>query len=221
MFSLAPEGKRVILAFFLLSILLSLWFPWLSLPAWGFFVALLYFFRDPERFPPLEEGAVVSPADGRIIDISEAFENKFLKDRANRVSIFMSLFDVHVNRSPIEGKVLFRDYLRGAKRMAFGAKSSLDNERSFVGIQGDIPVLLVQVAGFVARRIVTYPKVGDFLKKGERLGIIKFGSRVDLYLPTCVELSVKVGDKVRAGETVLGVIKKDEEGKMAELSDER
>lgn len=105
--------------------------------------------------------------------------------------------------------------------MAFGTRASKLNERSYLGMEGDIKVLLVQVAGFIARKIVTYPKEGDFLKRGERIGIIKFGSRVELYLPTTVELSVKVGDKVRAGETILGVIKKDEEGKMAELSDER
>lgn len=221
MFYLAPEGKRFIYVSFAVSLVMSILYPMLSFPFWGIFYLLLYFFRDPEREVPQGNNLILSPADGRVVEISESYDNKFLKTEAKKVSIFMSLFDVHVNRSPIEGKVVYRDYVRGFKRMAFGAKSSRLNERSYLGIEGDVRILLVQVAGFVARKIVTYPREGDLLKRGERIGIIKFGSRVELYLPTSVELSVKVGDRVKAGETILGVIRKDEEGKVAELSDER
>jgi len=182
---------------------------------------VLYFFRDPERDTPQGENLIVSPADGKVVEIKDIYEGKFLKSEAKKVSIFMSLFNVHVNRSPIDGKVTYRDYVRGMKKPAFGAGSSNLNERSYLGIEGKIRLLLVQVAGFVARRIVTYPKIGDALKAGERIGIIKLGSRVELYLPLNVEVVVKVGDKVRAGETILGVVKdnedesKDEEGKVA------
>lgn len=221
MFCLAPEGKKPIYFSLVVSILLSIVHPLFSVPFWIIFFLLIYFFRDPEREIPQGGNLILSPADGKVIEIVESYDNKFLKADVRKVSIFMSLFNVHVNRSPIEGKVVYRDYVRGFKKMAFGTRASKLNERSYLGIEGDIKVLLVQVAGFIARKIVTYPKEGDFLKRGERIGIIKFGSRVELYLPTTVELSVKVGDKVRAGETILGVIKKDEEGKMAELSDER
>lgn len=221
MFCLAPEGKKPIYFSLVVSILLSIVHPLFSVPFWIIFFLLIYFFRDPEREIPQGGNLILSPADGKVIEIVESYDNKFLKADVRKISIFMSLFNVHVNRSPIEGKVVYRDYVRGFKKMAFGTRASKLNERSYLGIEGDIKVLLVQVAGFIARKIVTYPKEGDFLKRGERIGIIKFGSRVELYLPTTVELSVKVGDKVRAGETILGVIKKDEEGKMAELSDER
>lgn len=223
MFSLAPEGKGYIFGTLFLSTVVSFFYPWISLLCWISFFSLIYFFRDPERKVPQEEGLIISPADGKVIDISEAFENKFLKDRSIKISIFMSLLDVHVNRSPIDGEVVFRDYVRGAKRMAFGSKASASNERSYVGIRGEIPILLVQVAGFLARRIVTYPKVGDFLKRGDRFGIIKLGSRVEVFLPTNVDIKVKVGSRVKAGETVLGVIRRneDEKGEVAELSNER
>lgn len=221
MFCLAPEGKKPIYFSLVVSILLSIVHPLFSVPFWIIFFLLIYFFRDPEREIPQGGNLILSPADGKVIEIVESYDNKFLKADVRKISIFMSLFNVHVNRSPIEGKVVYRDYVRGFKKMAFGTRASKLNERSYLGMEGDIKVLLVQVAGFIARKIVTYPKEGDFLKRGERIGIIKFGSRVELYLPTTVELSVKVGDKVRAGETILGVIKKDEEGKMAELSDER
>ncbi|KUK14560.1 MAG: Phosphatidylserine decarboxylase proenzyme [bacterium 42_11] len=180
-----------------------------------------YFFRDPERKIPEGEGLVLSPADGRIIEIGETYEDRFLKADVKKVSIFMSLFNVHVNRSPIDGKVVYRDYVKGLKKAAFRSEASDMNERAYLGIEGSIKLLLVQVAGFVARRIVTYPKVGDFIKRGDRIGIIKFGSRVELYLPKEVDLLVRVGDRVKAGETVLGVIVGDEgkdegeEGKMA------
>ncbi|MCS7232941.1 MAG: phosphatidylserine decarboxylase family protein [Synergistetes bacterium] len=223
MFYLAPEGRRLIYFSFAIFVFLSLIHPLFSIPFLVIFFFLVYFFRDPEREIPQDNNLILSPADGRVLEVVESYDNRFLKSEAKKVSIFMSLLNVHVNRSPIDGKVVYRDYVRGFKKMAFGSKSSKLNERSYLGIEGKIKVLLVQVAGFVARRIVTYPKEGDFLRKGDRIGIIKFGSRVDLYLPTSVELFVKVGDRVKAGETILGVINKDEneERKVAELSNER
>ncbi len=221
MFSLAPEGRRIIYTSLIAATVVSIFFPWFSLLLWFIFLGLLYFFRDPDRTTPAGDEVIVSPADGKVIEISEVFEGRFLKGPSKRISVFMSLLDVHVNRAPLDGKVIYKDYVPGAKKVAFAPKTSEINERSYLGLSGRIPVLLVQIAGFIARRIVTYPQEGDFLRKGERFGIIKLGSRVDLYLPPDVILLVREGDKVKAGETVLGVVKEDEEGKVAHFSNQR
>ncbi|MCD6362758.1 MAG: phosphatidylserine decarboxylase [Synergistetes bacterium] len=221
MFSLAPEGRRIIYAFLIIASVISMFSPWLSLPFWFVFLGLLYFFRDPDRVAPCGEEVIVSPADGKIIEISDTFEGRFLNAPSKKISIFMSLLDVHVNRAPLDGKVVYKEYVPGAKKVAFAPKTSEINERSYLGLRGRVPVLLVQIAGFVARRIVTYPEEGDYLRKGERFGIIKLGSRVDLYLPPHVSLLVREGDKVKAGETVLGVVIENEKREMAYVSNER
>ncbi len=220
MFSLAPEGRGIIYASLIAAMVVSIFFPWFSLLLWFIFLGLLYFFRDPDRTTPAGDEVIISPADGKVIEISEVFEERFLKAPSKKISIFMSLLDVHVNRAPLDGKVVYKDYVPGAKKVAFASKTSEINERSYLGLSGRIPVLLVQIAGFIARRIVTYPQEGDFLRKGERFGIIKLGSRVDLYLPSDVTLLVRRGDKVRAGETVLGVVKENEKGKVAHFSNQ-
>ena len=182
------------------------WALWLA----AFVLLLLalwvaYFFRDPER--PGERGPslVVSPADGKLIMITEVDEPTFVKGRAVRLSIFMNVFNVHVNRYPVEGVVRYIHYNKGKFFNAAAEKSSLENEQMSVGIEtGRYRVLVRQIAGLIARRIVTYSKLGETIRQGDRMGIIRFGSRVDVFLPAGSTLRAKVGDITVAGVTILG-----------------
>jgi phosphatidylserine decarboxylase len=167
---------------------------------------LLVFFRDPERTGPRGDRYVIAPADGKIVSTVETDEPAFLRARALRISIFMSVFDVHVNRYPVAGAVAYRHYNAGKFLHAAADKASLDNEQSSIGIDGPHgPVLVRQIAGAIARRIVTDARVGDPATQGARLGMIRFGSRVDVYLPLTAHAApqVRVGDRVSAGATVL------------------
>lgn len=203
----ASEGLGIIYVSAALCILLallgslSLFLVFLLLTT--FFV---FFFRDPERkLPPLEPGSVICPADGKIIDISETFEDDYLKRNTRRISIFLSIFDCHINRFPVSGKVVGTTYYPGEFKMAFKSDSSEANERlvTLIECEGGVQVVIVQVAGFLARRIVSRVKFGDVLEIGEKFGIIKFGSRLDVYLPEDVKVGVEVGQKVVAGRTVI------------------
>jgi len=163
----------------------------------------LWFFRDPNPLHPTEAGLVLAPAEGRVIDISEVGEPSFV-GRARKISIFLSIFDVHVQRAPVTGVVKHREYRPGAYAVAWADKASDKNEQSSIGIttaRGN--VLVRQIAGLVARRIVTYPSQGDRLERGQRIGIIRFGSRVDLFLPLDWEVICSVGDRTRVGSSVL------------------
>ena len=163
-----------------------------------------YFFRDPERTGERGERLVIAPADGRVVQITEVDEPAFLKEKALRVSIFMNVFNVHVNRYPVSGVVRYVQYNPGKFLNAAAEKSSLENEQMSVGIEsGSNRVLVRQIAGLIARRIVTYSKDGDRVNQGDRMGIIRFGSRVDVFLPTTAESRVKVGDATFAGVTVV------------------
>jgi len=165
----------------------------------------LWFFRDPERVAPQDDRAVVSPADGRIVAIVPEREDRFLNALATRVSIFMSPLDVHVNRSPVTGTVRQVQHTEGKFRAAFSDKSSLDNERNAVVLEsGGKRFVLVQIAGALARRIVCHVGPGDRLERGQRFGMIMFGSRVDVFLPPGVQPTVSKGERVRAGTSVLG-----------------
>lgn len=167
----------------------------------------LYFFRDPDRTTPVGDDLVVSPADGEVVLVKEVREDEFLKGEGVQVSIFMSPLNVHVNRFPISGKVGYFQHIPGEFLVAFDDKSSLRNERTQIGVEnGKTRVFFKQIAGFVARRIVAELKVGDPAVAGERFGMIKFGSRVDVIVPKGSEVKVKVGDKTMAGETVLAVV---------------
>ncbi len=167
-------------------------------------VFTLNFFRDPERITPSEENIVVSPADGTVLFVKEVIDEKFIKGRAKQISIFMSPLNVHVNRIPISGKVEYLKHFEGEFIAAFEDKASEKNERTEIGIISDKgKVLFTQVAGFVARRIVCEIKIGDEVKIGQRFGMIKFGSRVDVLVPVSWQEKVKKDDKVFAGETIL------------------
>ena len=190
---------------FALAVSRRSWGLWLA----AFVLLLLalwvaYFFRDPERTGERGSSLVVSPADGKLIMITEVDEPNFVKGRAVRMSIFMNVFNVHVNRYPVDGVVTYVHYNEGKFLNAAAEKSSLENEQMSVGIETSKQRILVrQIAGLIARRIVTYSKQGDAAKQGERMGIIRFGSRVDVFIPTNSNIRAKLGDITTAGVTVL------------------
>jgi phosphatidylserine decarboxylase len=165
---------------------------------------VLYFFRNPERIPPADPRAIVSPADGTVI-VAEAVMDTPLGCEALKVSVFMSVFSVHVNRVPFDGTVRDVFYHRGKFFDARDGRASCENERNGVVLEtpGGARIAFVQIAGLIARRIICYARTGDKLTRGERYGLIRFGSRVDIYLPLNTELLVKLGDSAVAGETVL------------------
>jgi len=177
---------------------------WWSLPLWLVALFILQFFRDPARTPPEGEGLVISPADGQIVSV-ERTHDPYLKRDALRVSVFMNVFNVHSNRSPVSGSVRDVWYSAGAFINAALDKASLDNERNAVWIRTDAghDVTCVQVAGLIARRILCYTRAGARLRTGERFGFIRFGSRVDVYVPAEWRPRARVGDKVFGGLTIL------------------
>jgi phosphatidylserine decarboxylase len=171
---------------------------------------LVNFFRDPERTPPPDPRLVVSPADGRVLLAEEAVEEtRFLHARAAKVSIFMSPIDVHVNRAPVTGEVTEVHYKPGEYRAAFSDKSSLENEQNAIVMRSaeGRALVFIQIAGFLARRIVCRVRSGERIERGERVGMIKLGSRVDIFVAGDVTLRVRPGDRVRAGETILGELR--------------
>ena len=164
-----------------------------------------YFFRDPERTGDRGDRLVISPADGRVVDIREVDEPSFMNGPCVRVSIFMNVFNVHVNRYPVAGTVRYVSYNKGSFVNAAAEKASLENEQMSVGLEsGRHRVLVRQIAGLIARRIVTYSKVGDTVEQAARMGIIRFGSRVDVFLPIGTTMMATVGQTTTAGSTVLG-----------------
>jgi phosphatidylserine decarboxylase len=166
------------------------------------FALLLYFFRDPERTPPSGEGLILAPADGQVMAVEQVHEARFLGGEALKISIFMSLFDVHVNRAPTDGQVALVEHVPGQFLPAYRPEASEANEHNLIGLQSPQGKILVrQVAGIMARRIVCWARPGQELQAGERLGLIKLGSRVDLYLPPGAEPEVLVGERTRAGVT--------------------
>jgi phosphatidylserine decarboxylase len=181
---------------------------WNLLTFLGIFITLFtaFFFRNPKRRIPSLENIILSPADGKIIYVGEYEEDRFLKKKVLKVSIFMSILDVHLNRAPVSGKVLQKSYHPGRFLVANAEKSSLLNEQNAIILETEdrLKILLIQIAGFVARRIVCYAKADDTLRRGEIFGMVRFGSRVDLYLPTEVKLLVTVGQHVKGGESIIG-----------------
>jgi phosphatidylserine decarboxylase len=165
---------------------------------------MFFFFRDPDRIVPRGDGLFVSPADGKVIKIQDVPDRQYIGDEAREISIFMSPLDVHVNRSPCDGRVVAVHYSPGTFMAAYKDDASLRNENIVMILDtADGKVLVRQVAGFVARRAVCRVREGDVLQRGQRYGIIKFSSRLDVYVPKSSEVMVKVGDRTRAGETVI------------------
>ncbi len=170
---------------------------------------LIFFFRDPERKAPNGENLILSSADGKVILI-KPFENvNFVGEKGTLVSVFMSIFNVHINRAPISGEIKYFKYNPGKFHPAFKDKASSENEQTELGLENTHGrIILKQIAGIIARRIVCRVKSGDLVKAGQRFGMVQFGSRVDLFLPENVEIKVKLNQKVKAGETIIGIFKK-------------
>jgi phosphatidylserine decarboxylase len=165
---------------------------------------IVLFFRDPDRNGPRGECLVLSPADGRVVGVAGIDEPIFVRGPAHKISIFMNVFNVHVNRHPADGEVAYREYRPGKFVNASLDKASEDNEQMSLGIRSPKgPLLIRQIAGLVARRIVTDPKLGDTVRQGDRLGMIRFGSRLETFVPQHATITVKPGDRARAGVTII------------------
>lgn len=202
---IAAPGYR-----FLAASCLLIFLGWLlgSVSLWGLGLLALaffaYFFRDPERNIPADPAVVVSPADGKVVYVDEVREDRYLNGPARRVAVFMNVFDVHVNRAPVAGTVVESEHRDGCYKAAWREDACTLNEQQALVLEaGGRRLLVVQIAGLLARRIIPYVQPGQSLAKGERLGMICFGSRVDLYLPPSAEITVQVGDRVKAGSSIL------------------
>jgi phosphatidylserine decarboxylase len=195
---MAREGLPFILIPLAIAVVLAIFGWWLFAAIFAFITAfMMYFFRDPKREVPTEPGLIISAADGRVTRIDETPEHK-------TVSVFLSPLDVHINRSPITGTIKQIAYIKGHKKPATSDEASLVNERNSLRIEGEgLTVTCTQIAGILARRIVCWPREGDSLERGQRFGLIKFGSRTDIKMPADCEVAVKIGDRVKGGETVI------------------
>lgn len=211
------EGYKMLLITTIVLVLLNLLVQWfttntliltpLLIISLLFFITILQFFRNPFRKTDLNEMHVIAPADGKVVVIEEVEEPEYFKGMRRQVSIFMSPINVHVNRNPISGIVKYAKYHPGKYLVAWHPKSSTENERTSIVIANSrAEVLFRQVAGALAKRIVMYSKVGDQAIQGHEMGFIKFGSRIDLYLPLDAKIEVKINDKTRGGETVVATL---------------
>ncbi|MEM8599218.1 MAG: phosphatidylserine decarboxylase family protein [Bacteroidota bacterium] len=211
---LAPEGYALIGGAFLVALLLTVLGAFLGGPGWALAVLgalvlgfTVWFFRDPARTPPPDTATLLlAPADGKVLEVVDEDEPLYLGGPARRLSIFLSPLNVHVNRIPADGTIEYAEYFPGEYLVAWHPKASEKNERSTVGLvhPSGTQVLFKQIAGAVARRIVFYAKPGDTYRAGDRYGIVKFGSRMDVIVPPHVTFDVAIGDRVTAGETVIG-----------------
>jgi phosphatidylserine decarboxylase len=201
---IAREGWPFLAVALAVSVAASVFFGWWSAPLWLATLFILQFFRDPGREAPADPLAVLAPADGRIVEVSRS-QDPYVKREALKVSVFMNVFNVHSNRSPVDGTVKERWYFPGAFVNAALDKASLSNERNAIWLRtpAGADVTCVQVAGLIARRILCYVAAGAELARGQRFGFIRFGSRVDVYLPLDAEVKAAIGEKVSAGETVI------------------
>ncbi|HEX5129331.1 MAG TPA: phosphatidylserine decarboxylase [Usitatibacter sp.] len=201
----AVEGTPYLIVLLVASVLGATFWGWWSIPLWIATIFVLQFFRDPQRVMPQGENLVLCPADGRVIVVGEVPDPYRGGARSLKVSIFMNVFNVHSQRAPVTGTILRQDYSKGLFVNAAFDKASSDNERNALVIRLDngVEISCVQVAGLIARRILSYVQPGERLTAGQRYGFIRFGSRVDVYLPTTARPKVAIGDKVKATSTVL------------------
>jgi phosphatidylserine decarboxylase len=206
---IAREGWSFIIGAIMVALLVNIFVSWLwAIPFWAIAVFVLQFFRDPPRYIPSVDNAILAPADGRIVAVEKLLD-PYLKRDAVKVSVFMNVFNVHSNRSPVDGKVRDKWYSPGKFINADLPKASLENERNALWITTDngADITCVQVAGLIAKRILCSAKPGDHLTRGQRFGFIRFGSRVDVYLPTNAKINVNIGDKVHATSTILAELR--------------
>ena len=217
MFGIHKEGYLMILGTaVILSVIggLVFWFApslftWISIVSIGFFILIVQFFRNPKRTIEIFDNKIIyAPADGKVVVIEEAIETEYFKDKRLQISIFMNPLNVHVNRNPIGGIIKYYRYHAGKYLVAWHPKASTENERTTVVISSNnTEILLRQIAGAVAKRIIAYVQEGQVVKQGEDMGFIKFGSRVDLFLPLDTQISVKLEEKVVGNKTVIGLLK--------------
>jgi phosphatidylserine decarboxylase len=210
---LAAGGNKIIITgivIFLFLVVLNYLFPFLvfkivAVLAGIFALFNFYFFRDPERQIPAAENLILSPADGTVLKIEQVYEPYYLRDTVTRVSIFMSVLSVHVNRIPVSGTVEFMKYIKGKYRVAYADKASEENEQSIIGIRHAARrILFKQIAGILARRIVFHLQVGQQVQAGERFGLIRYGSRVDIFFDKEIQVNVKPAEKVYGGISIIG-----------------
>jgi len=190
----------------LACVAIASWFvsAWLALLFVALIVGTILFFRDPDRHVPADPNAIVAAADGTVTEISEIEESPFLKTKTRRIGIFLSIFDVHTNRAPIDGRVIYRQHREGSCLDARRLDCSEKNEAMTWAFENPrVTIVVRQLTGAIARRIVAWAEVGDDLKKGDRFGMIRFGSRTEVYLPLTATVLVKVGDHVSAGSTII------------------
>jgi phosphatidylserine decarboxylase len=198
------EARWILAVLALLTLVSSAVFPPLAFAFLLFILYTLFFFRDPDRMIPEDSNAIVAAADGTVTEIAEVDERDIFKTKARRVGIFLSIFDVHINRAPIEGRIFYRQHREGSCLDARSRDCSAKNEAMTWGFENPRVTLVVrQLTGVIARRIVAWSDVGDYLQKGERFGMIRFGSRTEVYLPLTATVVVKVGDHVSAGSTII------------------
>ena len=202
------DGYSYILVALLLAVLFAFTIhPYAAVVPLVFAVYFAYFFRNPERTIVQDDSVLVSPADGTVMEIIPLESDDFVTGPCNKIVIFMSVFDVHVNRSPMTGKVMVQQYICGRFKPAYKDSVGFINERHMIGIENEkVRISVIQVAGILARRIVSWVTLDDELEKGERYGMIKFGSCLEIVVPQNVEVTVEPGQKTRAGETVIGRI---------------
>lgn len=214
------EGRKIIIAFLLFLVLLNLAVHYylpeqklfnllILIASLGGILFVMMFFRNPKRRLFVEEGAIIAPADGKVVVIEETYESEYFKDKRLQISIFMSVKNVHVNRTPIAGQVKYFKYHPGKYLLAWNPKSSTDNERTTFVIEDEddnMEILMRQIAGTVARRIKFYVDEGDDVKQGAEFGFIKFGSRVDLGVRRIIKKKISLNEKVKGGQTVIARI---------------
>lgn len=206
--TIARPGYPFVFVSAALGVVFLVFYPILAVLFFSMSIFFAIFFRDPMRRVPGVGGLVVSPADGRVLKVERIYEYHFLGAEAWKISIFLSIFDVHLNRSPAAGSVIYRRYIPGKFRAAFREDASGNNERNLIGLQTEHgKMLVVQIAGMIARRIICWVDTGDTVEQGAKIGMIRFGSCTELYLPLSMNIKVKEGERVRGGESILGEIK--------------
>jgi phosphatidylserine decarboxylase len=197
---MVKDAYRFLLPLAILGLIFWFVSPWAALVPAALFIFVAYFFRNPDREIPSDRNLIVSPADGKVVKVSEHPDGS-----GYNISIFLNIFDVHVNRSPVQGKIVDVQYKRGRFKVAYDEEASRVNEQNVITILGQgIQVTVKQVAGLIARRVICWKKPGEDVSRGELLGLIRFGSRVDVLVPKAVRIRVSVGDRVKGGSSILG-----------------
>ena len=205
---IVKEGYPFIISLFIITIIVAFTLSvyWSIIPAL-LTLFVTFFFRSPHRNIPQDQNLILAPADGKVMGVTELENDDFVNEPCKKVTIFLSVFDVHVNFSPMAGKIKFQEYTCGRFLAAYKDSVGFENERHSIGIEnGDVKILVTQIAGLIARRIVSWVTLGNVLEPGQKYGLIKFGSCTEVTVPRDVEILVKKGDRVVGGETVIGRI---------------